>query len=102
MGCRPGLRCISSDLRQKSSRELPTPMTIRHATAADLDEIRTMLREYAAWLQVDLCFQGFEKELAELPGEYAPPRGRLLYADSAGCVALRPIDDSICEMKRLY
>jgi putative acetyltransferase len=77
-------------------------MTIRAATLADLDEIRTMLREYAAWLEVDLCFQNFEQELAALPGEYSPPLGRLLIAEGAGCVALRPIDDEICEMKRLY
>lgn len=77
-------------------------MTIRPATLADLDEIRAMLREYAEWLQVDLCFQNFEQELAELPGEYRPPRGRLLIADGAGCVALRPLDEEICEMKRLY
>lgn len=77
-------------------------MTVRAATSGDLDEIRRMLREYEAWLEVDLCFQGFEKELASLPGEYAPPRGRLLIAEGAGCVALRPIDQEICEMKRLY
>jgi ribosomal protein S18 acetylase RimI-like enzyme len=75
---------------------------IRAANLADLDEIRTMLREYAAWLEVDLCFQNFEQELAALPGEYAPPAGRLLIAEGAGCVALRPIDEQICEMKRLY
>jgi putative acetyltransferase len=77
-------------------------MIIRQATAFDLDLIRVMLREYAAWLEVDLCFQNFEEELAGLPGEYAPPRGRLLIAEGAGCVALRAIDDEICEMKRLY
>lgn len=77
-------------------------MTIRLASIADLDEIRAMLREYQAWLEVDLCFQNFEQELANLPGDYALPRGRLLIASGAGCVALRPIDDQICEMKRLY
>lgn len=77
-------------------------MIIRLALAADLDEIRGMLREYAAWLEVDLCFQNFEQELAGLPGDYAPPRGRLLIAEGAGCVGLRPIDEEICEMKRLY
>jgi len=77
-------------------------MTIRPANPADLDEIRAMLREYAAWLEVDLCFQNFEQELAGLPGDYAPPRGRLLMAEGAGCVALRAIDAEICEMKRLY
>jgi len=75
---------------------------IRPATIDDLDEIRAMLREYAAWLKVDLCFQNFEQELAGLPGEYAPPAGRLLIAEGAGCIALRQIDQEICEMKRLY
>ena len=65
------------------------------ATAAAL------FREYASSLGVDLSFQNFEEELASLPGDYAPPRGRLLLAGD-GCVALRPIDDEICEMKRLY
>jgi N-acetylglutamate synthase-like GNAT family acetyltransferase len=82
-------------------------MNIRAATSADLDAIRRLLREYAAWLNVDLSFQGFEEELAALPGEYAPPSGRLLVAEGedaeiAGCVALRRIDDEICEMKRLF
>lgn len=82
-------------------------MRIRAATGADLDAIHRLLREYAAWLNVDLSFQGFEEELAALPGEYAPPSGRLLVAEEAdaeiaGCAALRRIDDEICEMKRLY
>lgn len=68
--------------------------------------VRQLFQEYAAGLGVDLCFQNFEGELAGLPGEYTPPSGRLLlaYQDEAvaGCVALRKIDDSICEMKRLY
>jgi ribosomal protein S18 acetylase RimI-like enzyme len=77
-------------------------MTIRPATQSDLHEIRAMLREYAEWLQVDLCFQNFDQELTGLPGDYAPPSGCLLIAETAGCVALRRIDDGICEMKRLY
>jgi putative acetyltransferase len=84
-------------------------MILRPSGDGDLDAIRELLREYAAWLQVDLSFQGFEEELAGLPGEYAPPAGRLLVAESdgeicglAGCVALRRIDAEICEMKRLY
>ncbi|MGA2476415.1 MAG: GNAT family N-acetyltransferase [Terriglobia bacterium] len=75
-------------------------------TPEEIEEVRRLLREYEASLGVSLCFQGFERELAELPGEYAPPGGRLwmaLRADQAvGCVALRRIDDETCEMKRLY
>jgi ribosomal protein S18 acetylase RimI-like enzyme len=77
-------------------------MIIRPAAPGDFEEIRVILREYAAWLEVDLCFQNFEEELAGLPGDYAPPRGRLLFAEGAGCIALRPIEQEICEMKRLY
>ncbi len=79
-------------------------------TANELDALRDIFREYAASLKVDLCFQGFDQELATLPGEYAEPRGALLMATVdgavAGCCALRPMDTvdypNACEMKRLY
>ena len=68
--------------------------------------VRTLLREYADGLGVDLGFQKFAEELAGLPGAYAPPRGRLILASREarvlGCIALRPIDALTCEMKRLY
>jgi GNAT superfamily N-acetyltransferase len=69
---------------------------------SDLAEVRTLLGEYAASLPFALDFQDFERELRELPGEYAPPRGALLLARGEGCVALRPLDATTCEMKRLY
>jgi ribosomal protein S18 acetylase RimI-like enzyme len=68
--------------------------------------IRELFLEYAQSLGFSLCFQSFDKELAELPGNYAAPEGRLLLAtcegQSAGCVALHKLDHEICEMKRLY
>lgn len=75
-------------------------------TAEQVAVVRDLFQEYAAWLRIDLCFQGFSQELATLPGAYAPPRGRLLLASAndgpAGCVALRPAGDATCEMKRLF
>jgi ribosomal protein S18 acetylase RimI-like enzyme len=76
----------------------------------DLDAVRELFKEYAKALNVDLCFQDFDQELADLPGEYALPRGCLLLAtvfgEIAGCCALRPLDGvdyaNACEMKRLY
>jgi ribosomal protein S18 acetylase RimI-like enzyme len=74
--------------------------------AGQLDALRALLREYAASLDFDLSFQDFERELADLPGEYAPPTGGLFLAlvddRPVGCVALRRLDRETCEMKRLY
>jgi ribosomal protein S18 acetylase RimI-like enzyme len=82
-------------------------LTIASADSPDaIDEVRRLFHEYAASLDVDLCFQGFDQEVANLPGAYAPPRGRLLLARdgerSAACIALRPLEGGVCEMKRLY
>lgn len=88
----------------------PSVVLITPASAEDWRETRDIFTEYARSLAVDLCFQGFDQELAQLPGEYAPPRGALLLAKVegvvAGCCALRPLDaadyPNASEMKRLY
>ncbi|HUN80297.1 MAG TPA: GNAT family N-acetyltransferase [Phycisphaerae bacterium] len=71
-----------------------------------LADIRVLFREYAESLGFHLCFQDFDREMAELPGKYTPPEGRLLIAKwsgrIAGCVAMKQLGDGICEMKRFY
>lgn len=75
-------------------------------TGPTVDEVHALFEEYAAALGVDLEFQGFSAEVADLPGAYGPPLGRLILARSdgraAGCVAVRPLELATCEMKRLY
>jgi putative acetyltransferase len=88
----------------------PRVQLLTPQSPVQLDATRTIFREYAAGLGVDLCFQNFEAELAVLPGEYGAPRGSLLLAtvngELAGCGACRPLGDvdyaNACEMKRLY
>lgn len=75
-------------------------------TPEHLPAVRELFIEYANALGLDFCFQNFDQELAELPGKYAPPSGGLFLAMSdgqaVGCVALRKLEENICEMKRLY
>lgn len=89
----------------KPSVEFSKPVT-----PLEIEAVRAIFQEYARSIDVDLCFQNFEREIATLPGEYVEPRGALLMAsingDLVGCCALRPLDNvdypNACEMKRLY
>ena len=76
------------------------------ASQTDIDDVRGLLREYAESLGFPLDFQDFDRELAELPGDYAPPRGALFVAETptetVACVALRALSPDTCELKRLY
>jgi ribosomal protein S18 acetylase RimI-like enzyme len=79
---------------------------VQAESPAQIAQARELFLEYAQSLGFSLCFQSFDRELAGLPGDYAPPAGRLLLAEIegqlAGCVALHKLEDGICEMKRLY
>lgn len=83
------------------------PMKLVQAVSQEqIEAARDLIIEYAKWLEFDLAYQGFEQELSDLPGKYAPPKGALLLAfvneQPAGVIAMRPLDGSTCEMKRLY
>lgn len=79
---------------------------IQAESASQIESARALFREYESWLGMSLCFQDFENEVATLPGKYAMPDGRLYIAyfdeNLAGCIALRKLEDGICEMKRLF
>ena len=86
---------------------MPTALQIVLAQSpAQIEQEQELFLEYAQSLSFSLCFQNFDQELADLPGDYAPPDGRLLLAEVegklAGCVALHRHNATICEMKRLY
>lgn len=90
-----------------TGRQLLTGYEIRLATSDDLPRIRQLVREYVEWIALDLAFQEIDAEIDGLPGDYAAPRGILLVASIPGelpaaMIALRPFDDTIAEMKRLY
>lgn len=89
-----------------TAAEKQTVNIIQAESQKQIDDARALFREYEAWIDLDLCFQGFEAELAGLPGKYAMPEGRLLLAyvgeKPAGCIAMRNLGDGICEMKRLF
>ena len=84
----------------------PVNQIFEATTDEHIQAARTLFEEYEAGLGISLCFQNFAEELKNLPGDYAPPEGRLLLATAddqlAGCIALRKLSDGPCEMKRLF
>lgn len=103
---------MKAEEKFKTSSVTPVPSVVKGFSLAQVEsqsqiaQVRELFLEYAQSLGFSLCFQGFDRELADLPGDYAPPDGRLLIAEfeglPAGCVALHKLEDGICEMKRLY
>jgi putative acetyltransferase len=92
-------------LRQSETRN-PALQFVQVQSDSQIEQVRQLFLEYARSLGFSLCFQNFDQELANLPGDYSPPYGKLLLAEFegelAGCVALHKLEDEICEMKRLY
>jgi ribosomal protein S18 acetylase RimI-like enzyme len=107
---KPPAAPVATRAPARADKPKPPRVEIREAGPADLDAVRTLFREYAASIGIDLCFQNFEAEVAGLPGDYAAPGGALLlgWVDGrlAGCGAFRRLADvdhaNACEMKRLY
>ena len=97
-----GMSCMSEErMDQSASMELLVPWSHE-----ELEEVKNLFLQYEKSIGINLCFQGFQEEMATLPGKYQEPQGVLILlnikGEAAGCCALRPLDDRICELKRLY
>ncbi len=98
---------MKSQNRERPDAVLPDGLVLRQAHSTEqIAQARELFLEYAQSLGFSLCFQSFDEELANLPGDYTPPEGRLLLAEYqnqlVGCGAFRQLDSETCEMKRLY
>src|SRR5574338_366342 len=104
--CVPAFRA-ARDRPPEEACDMTTRLRVLSASdTAELEQVRQFFRHYAAWLGVDLSYQGFGDEVANLPGAYGEADGRLFFAEvdgrPAGCVGVRRFSEGVCEMKRLY
>ncbi len=100
------MSCGQFESERRQNRLVSAAFTIATARAADLDEVRALFREYGRVPDVDVCVQGFDAEIAALPGVYAEPRGTLLLARigaaAVGCAGIKPVGEDVAELKRLF
>jgi GNAT superfamily N-acetyltransferase len=100
---------VQNACQERDDRSVTSPVSeadISAFTERDTGAVQRLFVEYAESLEVDLGFQGFDEEVARLPGRYAPPRGALLVArvggEPVGCVGIRSLEEDACELKRLF
>jgi GNAT superfamily N-acetyltransferase len=101
------MSCAEHDAHRRETRGARAPFTLAAArSAADVEAVRTLFRQYGQTPGVEVCVAGFDEEIAGLPAPYAEPRGTILLAIAdggpAGCVGIKPMDGEVAEMKRLF
>lgn len=103
----PNTLTVADTVINMVNKPIENVQVVRVRTEEDLEATIYLFHEYIQWLDLDLAFQGLDVEMSSMPGKYAPPRGELLLAKdiscgALGCVAIRPLSEQVCEMKRLY
>lgn len=98
---------LDDGIVEKASEQTTLYRIVPVRSEEDIEATKALFYEYTAWLDLDLSYQSFDVEMANFPGKYAPPTGELFLARTGqgnpiGCAALRPLDEGVCEMKRLF